>query len=282
MPNSKPQHMQYAEALEFTRKKLAVDNGDQEAQWMLLDILNISLAEFLSNKNTQLTFEQQNTLSTMIAERLSGKPLAYVLGHQDFYGLRFLVNSHVLIPRSETELIIDLALASGNFKNVADLGAGSGCIGLTLLKKRPQARLWACDISESALDVVQSNARRLGVDERLETECGAVESLPPRKNCDLVVSNPPYIAQYDPRLDLDVLNFEPHLALFAREGGLEYYKLWIPWTFQSLSQWGRAFFEVGQGQAKDVEEIFKANGFRDVQKHTDLFGVERVVSAQKG
>ncbi len=246
-----------------------------------MDVLHCSFADIHADKNRELTASEIETLYKYLRERNEGQPLAYVLGHQDFYKYRFYVNQHTLIPRPETELIVELACALGDFSSIADLGTGSGCIGLSLLKEMPEARLWACDISPGALEIFQKNAQNLGLSPRVSAQLGDVSLFHFENAFDLVVSNPPYIAESDSRVEKDVLKYEPASALFAPDDGLAYYKLWSPWAWSALKNGGTALFEFGIGQHADVVELFRQTGFKKITIHRDLFGVERVVCAVK-
>lgn len=275
------QAVRVANALAEIKKNLTVDVAEQEAHWILMDVLQVSFADIVLHQNKELSETEIKKFRHHVNERNTGKPLAYVLGHQDFYKHRFFVNESVLIPRPETELIVELATTRGPFKNIADLGAGSGCIGISLLKEFHEARLWTCDISAKALDVFHKNAQSLKVAERTESALGSVTDFSFTEAFDLVVSNPPYIAEADSRVETDVLKFEPHTALFAPEEGLAYYKTWSQWTWRALQKGGVALFEIGSGQHDDVESLFRKAGFEQITKHRDLFGIERVVCAIK-
>lgn len=275
------QTLQIAEALAHLKKSLNCESAEQEAHWILMDVMDCSFSDLKLYPKRELTAAQTHKMNIFVADRNTGKPLAYVLGHQDFFKYRFFVNEHTLIPRPETELIVELATAFGPFENIADLGTGSGCIGLSLLKEYPAARLWACDISSAALEVFNRNAIHLDVQTRARTESADPTVYCFENEFDLVVSNPPYIAESDSRVEKDVLNFEPATALFAPEQGLAYYKSWSQWARQSLKSGGLAIFEFGSGQHTDVLRIFKQAGFEKTKIHKDLFGVERVVCAVK-
>ncbi|MCC6138844.1 MAG: peptide chain release factor N(5)-glutamine methyltransferase [Bdellovibrionaceae bacterium] len=275
------QTLRVASALSEIKKNLTVDVAEQEAHWILMDVLQCSFADIVIHQDKNLTPEQIQLFRSHVRDRNTGKPLAYVLGHQDFYKHRFFVNHNVLIPRPETELIVELATTRGPFNNIADLGAGSGCIGISLLKEFQDARLWTCDISTGALEIFNKNAQNLRVDSRAEAVLGSVTSFTFTNTFDLVVSNPPYISEVDSRVESDVLKFEPHTALFAPEDGLAYYKSWSQWTWQALQKGGVALFEIGSGQHDDVESLFRKAGFKHITKHKDLFGIERVVCATK-
>lgn len=274
--------LRVAEAIQETKQIFSNTASEQEAHWLLMDVLKCSFADLVINKERVLTEYEIKQFREFAQLRKTGMPLAYVLGHQDFFKYRFFVNQNVLIPRPETELIVELASAHGPFKNIADLGTGSGCIGLSLLKEYEEARLWACDISEKALEVFSRNAESLKLADRVTTAFGSVTNFTFHEAFDLVVSNPPYIAELDSRLESDVLKYEPAQALFAPENGLAYYKQWSVWASHALQKGGMALFEIGIGQQNEVTEFFKTAGFEQVKIYKDLFGVERVVCATKG
>lgn len=273
--------LRVVEALLELKTSLDVPSPDQESHWILMDVLGVSFTELLLHKTKTLSESETLKMRSYRNERNAGKPLAYVLGHQDFYKSRFYVNEHVLIPRPETELIVELASARGPFESIADLGAGSGCVGLSLLKEFRDSRLWTCDISSQALEVCERNAKALQVDARLHAETGSVADFVFDQEFDLVVSNPPYIATTDQRVDKDVLNYEPHTALFAPENGLFYYREWSLWAWKALKPQGIALFEIGVDQRFDVEALFRSAGFKKITTHKDLFGIDRVVCAVK-
>jgi release factor glutamine methyltransferase len=252
-----------------------------EAQILLQDVLGVSLTELLMGADQEISQEKHEQILAFSKRRVTGEPLAYILGYKDFYKYRFVVNSSVLIPRPETELIVEEALKLGAFESIADLGCGSGCIGLSLLKENPVATLWSCDISEKAVAVAKQNAQELGLLSRWEVEVSDVTSVQKSQCFDLIVSNPPYIDHQDPRLEAAVKKFEPQQALFAAQSGLQFYQQWVPWSFLALKSSGWLLMEVGDGQASKVEKIFVENRFINIKICRDLSGIERVVMGQK-
>jgi release factor glutamine methyltransferase len=207
--------------------------------------------------------------------------MAYILGYKDFYKMRFIVGPGVLIPRPETELIVENAVRLGPFLQMADLGCGSGCIGLSLLGEFPGSRLWACDNSKKALAFTSANAKQLNFMDRIEYSLGDVTANKTENKYDLIVSNPPYIDHADTRVAADVRDHEPAVALFAHDNGLEFYNSWLPWAYRALKNGGWAMFEFGDGQAGDVMTLANASGFKNVEIKKDLSGKERVLLAQK-
>lgn len=253
----------------------------REAEVFLRQVLNLSVTQFVLEKNLEITKSNQETVFVLAARRALGEPLAYLVGFKDFYKNRFFVDSSVLIPRPETELVVEQALQLGPQKNMIDIGCGSGCIGLSLLKEWSDSVLTAVDISDQALQITQKNSQQLGLDQRVEYFCGEIESYQTPSLFDLIVSNPPYIAKNDERLDANVKKYEPHLALFAEEDGLQFYKRWTKWAQHNLKSDGWLIYEVGEGQARLVESICLQNGFKNIKIIKDLSGIERVVVAQR-
>jgi release factor glutamine methyltransferase len=276
--------MRLAEALvelkqNFQKKKF--DNSQREAEILLARSLNLSQTELLLNPEKILSQEQWQLLIAQMNRRLAGEPLAYILGYAYFYKYRFEVNPHVLIPRPETEILVEEALELPAPKSFADLGCGSGCLGLSLLAQWPQSFLTAIDISEEALKVTKGNATNLDLTDRLRLICKDVSEIQLTDRFDMIVSNPPYIDTRDDRIEENVKKYEPSKALFADQDGLEFYKSWTPWAARHLQPLGHLLFEVGAGQAQEVQRICLQNGFKNIKIREDFSGIQRVVIAQK-
>ncbi|MDR3766019.1 MAG: peptide chain release factor N(5)-glutamine methyltransferase [Butyricicoccus sp.] len=223
------------------------------------------------------------TAEEMAARRLEGEPLAYILGEWDFFGRTFVVNKNVLIPRSDTEPLCQLAIEDAKTlesPKVLDLCCGSGCIGLTLAAEVPDARIAAVDLSEDALIVARENARRLGVTARYFSVCGDALGLPDAHlgTFDLMLCNPPYITAAEmEELDNSVVNYEPRMALYGGEDGLDFYRNIARHWVKMMNPGGRMYFECGYRQAADVAEIFSARGMHDIFLAEDLSGIQRIV-----
>lgn len=264
----------------FEKNSLA--NAAKEAEFFVRDVLNISLTDFVLQKDKALSPQQIAELLPKAQRRASGEPLAYIVGHKDFFKERFVVNPSVLIPRADTEVLVEEALRIAPIpKRIADLGTGSGCIGLSLLQEWPQSHLIAFDVSQEALLVAQENARNLGLLQRVEFVCGDVLTHNFTELFDLVVSNPPYISPDDTRLENTVKLHEPHAALYAEEDGLFFYKRWTVWAKKHLCEGGWLIFECGEGQAVELQSICLQNGFKNIKIIKDLASKERVVAAQR-
>lgn len=216
--------------------------------------------------------------------RANGEPLAYILGKREFYGLDFFVTPATLIPRPETELLIDLALASFSPEQpvaLADIGCGSGCIGLTLRKFRPRWRALLLDNSMAALCVAERNAHLHGCGAFFV--CGDIWAAP-LADCafDMIVSNPPYISRAEiADVAAETLAYEPHCALFSPEGGLAHINAVCRMAARCLKDNGLILLEHGAAQRREVEKLLADTGFTDIRLENDLAGRERCAMARK-
>lgn len=262
-----------------------------EAQVLVETVQGWSRATQAAHPERELDASALERLNALAARLRSGEPLAYVLGQREFYGLEFEVTPDVLIPRPDTELLVDLALRhlddlpEPRHPTVLDMGTGSGAIAIAIAHARPKARVWALDTSATALAVARANAARLLDPHR---EGGAVNfqqtdwwrglQLPTAFACfDCVVSNPPYIAANDPHLS--DLRHEPSLALTGQHptaDGLSDLRQIVAEATPHLREDGRLLLEHGYDQAAAVRDLLIAHGFREVFSARDLAGIERV------
>jgi release factor glutamine methyltransferase len=222
----------------------------------------------------------------LVARRLRGEPIQYILGETEFYGLPFTVTPDVLIPRPETEHLVEkaLELASqfGASPRIADIGAGSGAIAVTLAHELPLAKLTAIDLSPAALDVVRMNARRNGVFERIRFLEGDLLAPVAEEKFEIIASNPPYVPSVDrPSLAVEVREFEPALALFAGEDGLDLYRRLIPAAFAALTPGGSLLLEIGFGQKEKIAALLSEAGFDKIEFLADLQQIPRVAVARR-
>lgn len=228
--------------------------------------------EYLIGHSEELVDE--NILSQFLQRRLSGEPIAYIIGVKEFWGIDFKVTKDTLIPRPETELIIEksLELFPKNAEiEILDLGTGAGCILISLLSEFANAKGIGVDISSKAIDIAKNNAKA-----RAEfTQSNWFEKIGEKK-FDLIVSNPPYISRAE-TLIKSVEKYEPHSALFAENNGYECYETIAKDLKKHLKKNSRAIFEFGQGQAPEISKIFSSHGFKVNEICKDLAGIERCI-----
>ncbi len=217
----------------------------------------------------------------LYARRQAGEPIAYITGEREFYSLELAVTPDVLIPRPETELLVELAieLAPNRAGRLIDLGTGSGAVAIALAKHLPDAEVWACDISEAALNVARLNAQRHGVAVRF-VRSDWLSEVPPGR-FDVIVSNPPYIAAGDAHLQQGDVRFEPRQALVGGADGLDCIRAIVAQSVERLEPGGWLLFEHGYDQAARCRDLLQACGFRDVASWDDLAGIARVTGGAK-
>jgi release factor glutamine methyltransferase len=212
---------------------------------------------------------------------MAGTPTQYITGHQEFWGLDILVNPSVLIPRPETEHIVERALqVAADARSIADCGTGSGCIALALASELPKAHIAATDLSLPALQTAKANAARLNL--RVTLACADLLSAFPDACFDLVVSNPPYIALSDaPTLAREVRDHEPAMALFAGPNAAAVYRRLIPESARTVRPGGWVILELGYNVADAVRELLTSPEWHPPDTDRDLAGIERVIYARR-
>jgi release factor glutamine methyltransferase len=243
-----------------------------EAQILLCHAIQQPRAYLAAHDRDPIPPEQAAAFAALLHRRLQGEPIAYILGGREFYGLDFKVTPAVLIPRPETELLVDLALErlpADRPCRVLDLGTGSGAVAVTLALHRPQTEVVAVDQSAAALEVARENAQRLGVSNLRLIQSDWYSALNGEK-FDLIVSNPPYIAAADPHLAQGDVRFEPAVALASGADGLDDIR-----TIH-LYPAGWLLFEHGYDQAAACRDLLAQTGFQQVGSSADLAGIERV------
>ncbi len=269
-------------------RKAGVPDERREAGSLLMYVLDRDRGYNLTHAEDQLTNEQIEKFSESLDARAQGKPLQYITGRQEFFGLEFEVNSDVLIPRPETELLIEVALAlvSANEEPfICDVGTGSGCIVVTLLHKLPSARAVALDISTAALAVAERNANRHGIGDRLSlvtSDCFAGLGPASGPGFDLIVSNPPYVAEGAiDGLQREVRDFEPRAALIAGEDGLSVIRRLLIESREYLKSGGFLIFEMGFDQHDAVKQLIDQNSWELLEIYDDLQDIPRTVALAK-
>jgi release factor glutamine methyltransferase len=253
----------------------------REARLLLQEALGVSHAELATHPERLLDAGQAARFGELVARRAAGEPVAYLLGQCEFYGLRFRVTPEVLIPRPETELLVDVAREklSGCAARILELGVGSGCIAVTLAKHLPQAAVTGVDVSPGALAVARANAAVHGVTLRLKN--GDWFAGLGREQFDFIVSNPPYVAEGDPHLAQGDLRFEPRGALASGPDGLGAIRRIVAEAPRHLNPGGWLFLEHGHDQAEAVGALLAAAGFAEIEHRRDLAGISRVAGGRR-
>ena len=255
-----------------------------EAQILLGHVLSRPRAYLLAHPEAALSDSNQSEFEALLTRRELGEPIAYLIGKREFYNLDFLVTPDVLIPRPETELLVDLALEQiphDTPMQVLDLGTGSGAIAITLAKLRPQAQVTAVDVSPQALAIAQQNAARLGTPNVTFIESNWFSGLRESSRFQLIVANPPYVAENDPHLNQGDVRFEPMSALTAGLDGLDAIRHIAHTSPRFLQASGRLLFEHGYDQKTLSTALLESFGYTDIESYPDLSGQLRVTGGKK-
>jgi release factor glutamine methyltransferase len=277
-----------AQALRQAERALAaagVPDPGWDAELLLRHALGWSRAELLANAAAPLPADAERSLVELVAERASRRPLQHLIGVQAFWRHEFVVTPDTLIPRPETEILVEatLVLLRGRQRPVVvDVGTGSGCVALSLALEMPDSQVYATDISAAALAVAAENARRLGCADRVELHCGdlldPVTALSGR--IDVIASNPPYVDPSEAAsLPPEVREHEPALALFPPDDAYSIYRTLAPQAFAALAPGGALVVEIGLGMAPEVRRILSRAGFIVERVVADLQSIPRTVVA---
>lgn len=230
-----------------------------------------------------LSQEQHNSFHVLLKKRIQGQPIAYITGHKEFWSRDFIINHHVLVPRPETELLVELALnliPDNQIGTVLDLGTGSGAIGLTIAAERPAINVIATDISQGALEVAKANARQHKIDNIQFLLSHWFKQLD-NQQFGLVLSNPPYIDAADPHLNQGDVRFEPENALIAKRNGLQDIIEIAEAARCHLLPGGYLLVEHGYNQKQQVQSIFQQSNYTNIKNYCDLAGQPRITSGQR-
>ena len=273
----------YLGARNLLRQK-GVEAYNLEARILVAKAAGKPVAELLRDLNLYATPAIEETVQSFLNRRLAGEPVAYITGTWEFYGLPMVVTPDVLIPRMDTEVLVDTAkeLLIGRKMDarILDLCCGSGCISCALGHELPATKLVAVDISASALEICRKNIALNRLNSRVITMQADATFSPPLGigQFDMLLSNPPYIASNEIlTLDPSVRDYEPVWALDGGENGMRFYKSIIKFWKSVLRPGGFLLFEVGEGQAEDVRDMLLAGGFESAEMRRDTLGVDRVV-----
>lgn len=270
--------------LDWTRGYLAekgVENSRLEAEWLLCAATGLDRVGLYLNFDRPLTRDELTSYRAMVARRAKREPLQYILGSQEFMGIEFEVSPAVLIPRHDTEVLVEEAARRCRAcLKLLDIGVGSGCIAAALAKALPDAEVTGVERSPEALELAKRNAAKNGVTVSLVE--GSLFEPFAGERFDLIVSNPPYIPTADlALLEPEVRDYEPRAALDGGADGLDYYRVIIPAAPEYLNPGGRLMFEVGIGQAEAVLGLFEKTGrFTELFTAKDQAGIDRVVGGR--
>ena len=261
------------------------------AELLLMFTLACDRAHLYGHPERELTKEEQTRYSETLAERSTGIPTQYITGHQEFWGMDLIVTPAVLVPRPETEHVVEKVVARAKDKTVralstagaiaiVDVGTGSGCIALALAKELPQAEIQATDISAAALEIARANAARHQLDDRIHFSRSDLLTDIDEAPFDFVVSNPPYVGEAEEdQVQLEVRKFEPRAAVFAGPTGIEVIARLIPQAFEKLKPGGSVVIEISGTISSHVRELL--SDWKNVEITKDLQGIARVAAAER-
>jgi release factor glutamine methyltransferase len=270
------------ELLAHGRKQLAhIDSGLIDSEVLLCAVLEQQRHYLFAHADAGVSVSELADFNSLIAKRAAGFPVAYLTGKREFWSLPLQVNQHTLIPRPETERLVELTLESiPAEKNVRvlDLGTGSGAIAIAIARERPACTVTAIDISQPALAMAQQNATRLGIN-NIRFIHSDWFSATTAQSYDLIVSNPPYVESGDSGFVSGDIRYEPRIALDGGVQGLEAYRRIIPAAIGFLVSGGRLLFEHGHTQGEPVRQLFLYNRYRDIQTFQDYAGLDRITLA---
>jgi release factor glutamine methyltransferase len=267
---------------EYLEKK-GIESPRLNVELLLADVLKCKRLDLYLSFDKRLSEDETKTYRDFILRRGKFEPLQYITGKVQFYGLELNVNNKVLIPRQETETLIDAVLQTYPKESelkILDIGTGSGNIVIALAKNYPSAAFWAVDISLEVISLARDNAILNSVDEKINFI--KTDILKPGSNFtekfDLIISNPPYVSSEEYKtLQKEIVNYEPDYAITDFEDGLKFYKSIIQSYTKLLNPNGKLFFEMGKDQSQEVKNIFEENGFSNIQMWKDYLDIFRVI-----
>ena len=253
------------------------------AETLLMFVLGCNRAHLYAYPEREFTDDEKQRYEEAVAERARGVPAQYITGHQEFWGLDFLVSPAVLIPRPETEHLVETAIEIASKVDhpvIIDVGTGSGCVALALENELPRAEVHAVDLSPDALEIARANAARLRL-ERVRFHVTDILQGFPQEFADIIVSNPPYVGECEAdKVQAQVRKFEPHMAVFGGPEGPELIHKLIEQSEHVLKPGGWLLIEIGYTQSPLLEQLL--NGWEDIHFVPDLQGIPRVAVARKG
>jgi release factor glutamine methyltransferase len=266
-------------------RKAGVPEARREAGSLLAFVLNKDRTFILAHADAAISEDEVVRFQDVLDSRARGEPAQYIMGRQEFYGLEFEVTTDVLIPRPETELLVESALklvSKVSPVSICDVGTGSGCIAVTLLSQLPMARAVASDVSPAALEVAKRNAARHVITDRIEFVLSDCFASLTQQHFDLIVSNPPYVAEGAvATLQREVRDYEPRMALTAGADGLDVIRRLVSQATGFLKPGGHLLFEIGFDQHEAVGALIDSETWELLDVHQDLQGIPRIVALMK-
>ncbi len=269
-----------------------LDTPQLDARLLLQYATGQTHTDLILNKNNTIAAQHLAAFESYVARRLQHEPVARIIGHKEFWGLDFALNAHTLVPRPESELVVECVIATAAHNNkpfhILDIGTGSGCLLLACLHEVPHAHGVGVDISPEALTMAQHNAQQLYLEDRAQfiqadiLEIGAIAAAIHSQKFEIIISNPPYIPQADiAALEREVQHYDPMRALDGGVDGLDFYRAIIQQTHMLLKPKGVFIMEFGVGQSHDLLQMVNAAQFVDIVIKNDLSGMPRVIYATK-
>ena len=260
-----------------------IETSELDARLILKEILSFDDKELIINENYNIPERFIKEIFTIGERRLKGEPISKIFKKRNFYKSTFIISNDVLDPRPETELIVEIAnnfIKKNEVKNILDLGTGSGCILLSILKENKMINGLGIDLSKEAINIAQKNSKKLQLDKQSNFLISNwMEAI--NFKYDIVVSNPPYIASKEiEKLSKEVKNFDPFLSLDGGDDGLNCYRVIVEDLKRVINKNAIIIIEIGYNQSNSVEEIFKNNDFKLLKKYNDINGLDRVLTFQ--
>lgn len=272
-------------------KQANIADASIDAERLLMYLMNENRTFIYLHRNDGTDENHADAYFELIDRRAEGEPLQYIVGEQEFMGLSFNVNEAVLIPRQDTETLVETALSFAKNKkgsiSILDMCCGSGAIAISMAYFLPKSKLTACDISEAALNVARSNAKKNGVEKKInfiesDLYMPVQKKKPMKDKFDMILCNPPYIPSYViPTLQREIKDHEPVAALDGGKDGLDFYRKMVTDSAVHLKKGGYILFEIGHDQADDVTALLEEEGcYKDIFTHKDMARSDRVITAQ--
>jgi release factor glutamine methyltransferase len=268
-------------------KKKGIDEARPNAELLLADILNCKRLDLYLQFDRPLNEKEKSIYREYLSRRANGEPLQYITGEVEFYGLKLKVNPSVLIPRPETELLVEKIIEENKGKGelkILDIGTGSGNIAIALKVNLPGANIFSIDISEEALETARGNAELNGLQDGITFETADIfdeNVITKFQDFDIIVSNPPYVSEKEmENIQREIKDYEPKEAVTDGTDGLKFFKRISSVAKMILKKGGKIYFEIGEGESEKVSEILSKEGFKNIEIEKDFSGIPRIVKGE--